>query len=287
MDSKYYTLITGASEGLGRSIAVECAGRNMNLILIALPGPELRNLADYIRRNYSVDVVCFEEDLCKEGSCLTIFNKVSALSLQVNILINNAGIGGTFLFEDGSLQFYEKLIRLNVLATTLITRLFLEDLKRCPKSYILNVGSMAGFFYIPKKHVYGASKSFIYSFSKSLRSELKKDKVYVSVLCPGGLNTNVPVTLLNRTHTGMAKWAVMNPEDVAPIAMAGLLKRKEVIIPGKTNRMFLVMDKILPGFVKAMMLGKRMKKLDSNNAMTQYLTVKPAMVVPVVTESTA
>ena len=280
MYSRYYTLITGASEGLGKALAIECANRKMNLVLVSLPGPELYSLASFIQRNYHVDVITFEKDLSEPENCTELSNEINVLNLHINILINNAGMGGTFLFKDRDIQFYEKLIKLNVLATTIITRLLLENLKRCPESYILNVGSMASYFYIPKKHVYGASKSFIYSFSRSLRGELEKDKVYVSVLCPGGLNTNVAVTLLNRTHTGMAKWAVMNPEDVAPIAINGLLSKKEVIIPGKTNKLFLVMDKVIPGFVKKMMLGNRMKKLDSDNKMTRYMTVKPT-VVPV------
>jgi short-subunit dehydrogenase len=88
---KTYTLITGASEGLGKSLAIECARRKMNLILVALPGPELHSLSDFIQRYYDVDVVCIEIDLCRDESCIQLFNEVSALNLPVNMLINNAG----------------------------------------------------------------------------------------------------------------------------------------------------------------------------------------------------
>ena len=280
MDNRYYTLITGASEGLGKALAIECAGRKMNLLLVALPGPELYSLAAFIQRNYHVDVIIFEKDLCEEESCTELANEINALNLRINILINNAGIGGTFLFEDRDIQFYEKLIKLNVLATTIITRLLLENLKRCPESYILNVGSMASYFYLPKKHAYGASKSFIYSFSRSLHGELKKDNVHVGVLCPGGVNTNVSVTLMNKTSKGLAKMSILNPEHVAPIAINGLLSKKAVIIPGRVNKFFLVLNKILPGFVKKMMIRNGMKKLNTNNEMTHYMSVKPT-VVPV------
>src|SRR6185503_15184219 len=127
---KTYTLITGASEGLGKALAIECAGRKMNLILVALPGPELNSLAGFIQANYFVEVISIEKDLCKDQSCIELFNEVSALGLDVSILINNAGIGSTMLFEEGSITLYEKQIKLNVLATTLITRLFLATLKR-------------------------------------------------------------------------------------------------------------------------------------------------------------
>ena len=84
------------------------------------------------------------------------------------MLINNAGIGSTIPFGEGSLELYEKQIKLNVLATTIITRLFLDNFERNTPSYILNVGSMASFFFLPKKQVYGGTKSYIHFFSKSL-----------------------------------------------------------------------------------------------------------------------
>ena len=108
MENNVYTLITGSSEGLGKSFAIECAKRNMNLILVALPGAELYALAAFIKVNYPVEVVCIAKDLCRDESCIELYTEVTALSLQVNMLINNAGIGSTILFEQGSPGFYEK-----------------------------------------------------------------------------------------------------------------------------------------------------------------------------------
>src|SRR5512147_1600332 len=119
MRNNYYTLITGASEGFGKALAIECAQRKMNLILVALPGPELFSLAGFIKRNYCVDVICIEKDLCRNERCVELFNEVNSLKLQVNMLINNAGTGSTLLFGEGSILLYEKQIKLNVLATTL------------------------------------------------------------------------------------------------------------------------------------------------------------------------
>lgn len=271
-------MITGASEGFGKALAIECARRKMNLILVALPGPELHSLTHFIIRNYPVDVITIEKDLCKDESCIEVYNQISALNVQVNMLINNAGIGSTVFFEEGSIHLYEKQIKLNVLATTLITRLFLETLKRNNQSYILNVGSMASFFYLPKKQVYGATKSFIYFFSKSLRKELRKNKVHVSVLCPGGMNTNLPLTLMNKTGNWISRLSVMNPEEVVPIAIDGLLKRKEVIIPGRVNKFFMLLDKVLPAAIKKLITGYGMKKLSSNNSYTRYLSPEPVII---------
>ena len=279
MRNNFYTLITGASEGFGKALAIECAQRKMNLILVALPGPELHLLSTFIKRNYWVDVISIEKDLCKDESCIELFNEVNALNLQVNILINNAGIGSTILFGDGGINLYEKQIKLNVLATTLITRLFLEMLKRNGPSYILNVGSMASFFSLPKKLVYGATKSFVYFFSKGLRKELKQYKIHVSVLCPGGMNTNLALTLMNKTGNYLSRLSVMNPEQAAPIALDGLLKKKASIIPGRLNQLFLLLDTILPGFIKKILTNYSMKKMDAVNRFSIYLP-KP-LIIPI------
>ncbi len=262
MTNNFYTLITGASEGFGKALAMECARRKMNLILVALPGPEIYMLAGFIKRNYSVDVISIEKDLCRDESCIQLFNEVSALKLPVNMLLNNAGIGSTVLFAEGSINLYEKQIKLNVLATTLITRLFINMLKQNSPSYILNVGSLASFFQLPKKHVYGATKSFIYYFSKSLRKELKKDNVYVSVLCPGGMNTNLAITLMNKTGHYLSRLSIMDPEQVVPVALDGLMRKKEVIIPGRLNQLFMLLDAILPRFIKRKITNYTMEKLN-------------------------
>ena len=266
MSNKKYTLITGASEGFGKALAIECASRKMNLILVALPGPELYYLADFIKRNYKVDVVAFENDLTIEENCTLVFKQVMELGLAVNMLINNAGLGSTMLFSEGPISFYKKQIKLNILATTMLTHLFLDILKVNGPSFILNVGSLSSYFFLPKKQVYGATKSFIYCFSKSLNRELNKSEISVSVICPGNMNTNISVTQLLKTSNWLSRQSVMNPEDVAPHAINGLLNRKEVIIPGRLNKIFLLMNKLLPSFIKKILIGRQMKTVKSVTA---------------------
>src|SRR3954467_3324328 len=128
MPSPFYTIITGASEGFGKALSIECGRRNMNLILVALPGIELHQLATTIRKQFYVDVLCIEKDLCEENTCQELFNEVKAMGLRVNMLFNNAGIGSTEFFGEASVSIYERQIKLNVLATTRLTRLFLPEL---------------------------------------------------------------------------------------------------------------------------------------------------------------
>lgn len=263
MSKKFYTLITGASEGFGRALAIECASKKMNLILVALPDSKLHLLAETLIQKYAIDVIAIEKDLSIEENCKMLYKQVDELELDVNMLINNVGISSTMFFSEGSIDFYQKQVKLNVVTTTLLTSLFLNMLKTNKPSYILNVGSLSCFFYLAKKQVYGATKSYIYSFSKSLRGELRDEGVNVSVICPGGMNTNETIIKTNKANNWLARQSIMNPEDVAPIAIKGLLNRKEIIIPGRMNKLFLLINKLLPSFIIKMIANKHVNKFKS------------------------
>lgn len=250
MTDKPVAFITGASEGLGKYLALECARRRMNLVLVALPNSNLESLASFIRRNCGVQVWVFEKDLCAEESCVEIYEAVKEQGLTVNILINNAGIGGTFSFQQRSMQYYNTLLRLNVVALTTLTSLFLDDLRQSKPAFILNVSSMAGLIPLPKKSVYGGSKAYVLGFSKSLRRELKHERISVSVLCPGAMNTTWQLMVLHRMGSWLSRQSVVEPCDVARIAIRQLLRGKEVIVPGWWNRCFLVWNRIFPKWFK-------------------------------------
>lgn len=269
MLKQYYTLITGASEGFGKALALECARRKMNLILVALPGEELAQLGNYIENEFDVNVICLAHDLTQQQECLQLHNEIEEKGLAVNMLINNAGIGGTHLFKERDTAFYERQIGLNVTAPTLLTHLLLDDLKRNNPSHILNVSSLAGFFFLPNKQVYGGTKSYLLSFSKSLRLELKDANVFVSTVCPGGMNTTLALTLQNMNLSGIGRWSVMNPEDAALITIKQMLQKKKVIIPGYWNHIFLALNKLLPESFKEwlMLLSLKRKKEQTENEM--------------------
>ena len=272
MRNEKYTLITGASEGFGKALALECASRNMNLILIALPGSGLRSLASYIEKNFDVKAFFFEHDLTKKEECYKIFEEVTGMNIAVNVLINNAGMGGTHFFEERDTEFYFRQIELNVVAPTLLTHLFLAMLEENTPSHILNVSSLAGFFYLPKKQVYGATKSFLLSFSKSLRRELKRKNVFVSTVCPGGMNTTPMLIIQNRCQKGISRWSVMNPEDVAKITIGKMLKGKELIVPGFWNRVFILLDKLIPKKIKDMIIDLQTRKIKPfKNPVTPFI----------------
>lgn len=242
----YFALITGGSTGIGRSIAVSCARRGMNLILVALPEQCLDETAQYLRSSYHISVETYGCDLSEPESCTGLVNWIRKKNLQVNVLINDAGIGCTGAFEHFSESFYEKQIKLNVIAPTLLIRSLIGDMKKNGGGYIMNVGSLAGFFSIPFKDVYAATKSFVNNFSRALRSELKHSGIQVSVLCPGGVRTNKQVTAYLDHHSWIANQTTVSAEEVGEQAVAKMLAGKAVIMPGLLNRIMYRLNKLVP-----------------------------------------
>lgn len=250
-------LITGASEGLGKSFAFELAGRAANLVLVSLPGTGLAELARYIRMNFNVTVTTIEADLTVTENLTAIFQKLAATEVRVNMLINNAGLGNWSWFEEKDVQFYRKQIDLNITGTVVLTRLFLDQISKQDPAYILNVGSLGGQFIVPKKQVYGATKSFISYFTRCLQLEQSGSNVKISLLSPGGINTKPELLVLNHSYRGLSKASIMEPEEVAKRAVSGLLKGEKEIVPGAINRLLVALNVMLPQFLKEMMIRRK------------------------------
>jgi len=261
----HYTLITGSSNGIGKALALECASRGMNILLVALPANELDELTTLIRDKYKVKCEALGIDLSKPGSVTEVYEWVKTNAYDVNILINNVGLGSKGPFEKTSLEFYTTQIQLNVTTTCALTRLFIDDLKSHAPSYILNTGSLGGFFAMPYKSVYAASKAFVYTFSLSLALELKDAGINVSVLCPGGTDTNANVKASNADLKGLAKKSVLQPEQVAKEAITQMLKGKVRIIPGGINKLSYYAGRIIPGFIKNHLVKQAFRNISKHS----------------------
>lgn len=254
-------LITGASEGLGKSFAIEFARRGAHLVLIALPDSGLEDLARYLRLNFLVKVYCIESNLTAVDAGTEIFKRLTEWGVRINTLINNAGLGNWAWFEDENAAFYKAQIDLNVTNTVLLTRLFLNHIDKSVPNYILNVGSLGGYFIVPKKPVYGATKSFIRYFTRCLRLELSGTGVHVCLLSPGGINTKPELLVMNGRLKGFAKATILEADYVAKRAVEGLLKRKAEVVPGLANRFLLFIDKIIPAHFKEIIIKRKLKTI--------------------------
>lgn len=239
-----YTLITGASQGLGKALAIECASRKMNLFLISLPGEGLSLLAKKIKANYCVDVKYYETDLTDRSSLMTLFEELQDIS--INVLINNAGLGGSFEIEKAPIKLIEAIILLNIHAPVFLCCKLLPQLRQHEHSYILNVSSIISQLPAAYKTVYPASKSFIFSFSRGLSEEMKRTSVNVSVLVPGGMITNRKVKIQMKGHGFLPRLSILDTRQVAAIAISGMLKGKKIIVPGFLNKISWILMHLIP-----------------------------------------
>ncbi|PIQ46958.1 MAG: short-chain dehydrogenase [Cytophagales bacterium CG12_big_fil_rev_8_21_14_0_65_40_12] len=253
---KKYTLVTGASNGIGRAIAENCASRGFNVLLVALPEPKLNEVTAALKEKYpNQEFHSFGTNLMEEGSPKLVFDWCQNNGFEIDILVNNAGLGNAGAFLSKPSEFYFGQMQLNMVALVMLTYHFLPGLQKFNKGYILNVGSMASFYDIPYKGIYAASKQFVRSFSSSLRYELKDSSVKISLLCPAAVLTNPDVIIRDREMGLASKLTQQTPEQVAEYAMSRLFKGKAVSIPGVVPKFYKGLGYILPQRMQLRMLA--------------------------------
>lgn len=252
-----HTLITGASSGIGRALAVECASRGQNLFLIDLPGTGLSGLVKGLSELYGVQTAYMETDLTGNNVHQEIFDHAVSHKIDIDILINNVGSGHNGNLENTDDMKITRMILLNMNATTLLCKIFLPMLKEKKQSHILNVCSMAAFTPLPGKSVYAASKAFVLFLSKALNAELSHSGISVSAVFPAGVPTNELVKKRISQSSRIARFLVTSPETVAKKAIDGMLQRKEIILPGKRIRAIFYASSLVPqGLVLRFMSGE-------------------------------
>lgn len=249
-------VITGASQGLGKAFAKELAKRQMNVVLVSLPGQNLSQLSEWISREYKVQTWHYETDFSTDSNILNLANWLNA-SFNISVLINNAGIGGTKAFEAAPVDYIDSIIQVNIKATTLLTHQLLPNLKRQQRSYILNVSSIAAFSPVGFKTVYPASKAFVHSFSRGLYAELKNTNVFVSVINPGAMATNGEITSRIKRQGIIGKLTLLDPDKVARYAIDRLLKKDTVIM---VNPVTWLVSALLPIWIKLPMMTRIVKR---------------------------
>jgi uncharacterized protein len=238
-------LVTGASLGLGRAFAHECAARGMDLLLVALPGGGLPELSASIARETEVAVEWLEADLTESATLGKILSLIRSKGLEIELLINNAGLGGVGLFMDYPLEHHEATVHLNILALMRLTRLIVAEFGGRRTCNILNVASLGSFYPMPTLSVYSATKSFVFDFSLALRAELA-GSVGVSVLCPNAFKTTSAVDEYVENFGLVSRLACLPPAKIARIALDGVARGKAVIVPGRFNRSLAALSRFAP-----------------------------------------
>jgi short-subunit dehydrogenase len=242
-----FALITGASKGIGKSIAEQLAARGFDLLLIARSADLLEHVAKEISLATNKNCQWLALDLAEDQAAESVFEYCNKNQFVVSVLVNNAGYGLSGRFEKYSAQEHTDMLRVNIITLTKLTRLFLPSLLKQPAAYILNISSSASYQAVPLLSAYAASKAYVLSFSRGLFQELKNTTVSVTCICPGPTDTN----FVNRANVGTkgqkaAERFNMSPQTVARIAVDSLFRRKPEVITGSLNKLSAFFAWLLP-----------------------------------------
>ncbi len=225
-------LITGASSGIGEAFAFSLAARNCNLILVARNETKLKELAKELSAKYNVKATVIVLDLSSPGAPKTLHLEVQKQQLKVDLLINNAGFATYGYFEQISGERQHEEVMLNVAALVDITHAFMPDLLRNRDGGLINVSSTAAFQPDPYMAVYGATKTFVLSFSEALWAENRKRGLKVLALCPGATETSFfDVVGSSEASVGSRE----TPQTVVKNALKAFEKGRSHMISGRQN----------------------------------------------------
>lgn len=257
-------LVTGASSGIGYEIAIKLSKLGYDVIAVGRNEKKLKELKENCNTCVCIEIL----DLLEKDNIYLLYEKYKGKN--IDILVNSAGIGDIGEFFNTDLNIDLELISLNITATHILTKLFLEEMIKRDSGYILNVTSSAAFAPGPLMATYYATKAYVFKVTTSISKELKKakSKVVLSVLCPGPVDTNFN----NKLNISFSIKPV-SAKYVSEYALKKLLKNnKKVIIPGIKNKMGVFLSKVLPNsileeYIYNMQKGKLRtnKKVTKNN----------------------
>lgn len=233
---KEQALITGASSGIGLELARTFARHSHPLILTARVGSELEPIAEELRERHNITVECIGRDLRDPGAAREIYDATEGSGRQVDILVNDAGLGYRGKFWEIPLEQLTETVEVNVLALLRLTRVFLPGMVRRGSGRLLNVASVAGFEPGPLLAVYHATKAFVLSLSQALSVELDGSRVGVTTLCPGPTDTDFfPKAGMVETKA-FQKAHVMSPQEVAQGGYEALMRGDPLYVAGGLNK---------------------------------------------------
>jgi short-subunit dehydrogenase len=242
-------LITGASAGIGREFARQLAGSARSLILVARREQRLSELRDELsRRHPNLKVHIRRADLANPAQLKELMTWLDDEKIDVDLLINNAGLGDLGPFATGDPVRNEQIMLVNMLALTSLTRHLLPQMIAGKRGGILNVSSSAGFLPIPGFAIYAATKAYVTSFSEALRSELRGTGVSVCALCPGPVHTEFQEAAKRpegQLETG-PEFVHVSVEQVVRDALAALKADRPLVIPGVAMKLAMFLVRITP-----------------------------------------
>lgn len=238
-------LITGASSGIGAAFAEVFAKHGHDLVIVARDEGRLADLAAKLRTEYHTTAHIIPKDLALEVAATQVHREVLSRSIEIDVLVNNAGMIVYGMFSETDLAKELHMIRVNLTALTQLTKLFLPDMIRRGGGRILNLGSTGSFAPSPLNAVYSATKAYVLSFSEAIAEELVGTGVTVTVICPGAVRSELQ-SRAGMEDVRLLERGVMEAEAVAEAGYRALMAGQTVVVPGLYNRFQILLARFLP-----------------------------------------
>ena len=258
MSNIRYTLVTGASTGIGYELSKLFAKDKHNLILVSRNKNKLQSVKNELLK-YNIDIKILALDLESSEDIQSLFNYIEINKLAVNILINNAGIGTFGDFNDIEWSKEEALIDINIKALTQLTKYFLPKIIDYKNGGVLNVASTAAFCSGPRMAAYYASKAYVLNLTEAIYEEYKGNGINISCLCPGPVKTSFQGKAGIKKSESAKKY-LMDAEEVAKVCYKDFNKGKLIIIPGIKNKLLVMGNKLLPRSISRKIILKTNRK---------------------------
>jgi short-subunit dehydrogenase len=248
--------VTGASAGIGLSLAEELAGGKANLVLTARRTDRLEKIAADLSAKHGIKVEVCGADLTRTDAPDLIHGFTAGRNIEIELLINNAGFGAFGYIHQIPAERMLEMVQVNCSAVVHLTRLYISGMVERKHGDVLIVASVAGFQALPFNAVYAATKAFDLLFAEGIAEEVRQFGVHVCALCPGATTTE---------FQGVAKQpdrifrAPETAEKVARVGLEAVAQGKSYVISGARNRMMVESERLAPRSFIVKMAGKMMR----------------------------
>jgi uncharacterized protein len=238
-----WALVTGASAGIGIALAEELAPAGANLVLTARRKDRLESLATRLRAAHGVKIEVFPADLSNPAAPQQIRTFTQAKSLEIELLINNAGFGSYGPFHKADIRRHLEMVQVNCSAVMHLTHLYLPDMVARGHGDILIVASVAGFQAVPYVSAYAATKAFDLRFAEGIAEEVRRHGINVCALCPGSTTTEFREVAGQPERTFSS---AETAEKVAQVGLRALAAGKSSVISGFKNNINIEGQRLVP-----------------------------------------
>jgi short-subunit dehydrogenase len=240
-----WSLVTGASSGLGVDFARELAKRGAHLILVARREERLESVADELNRRHGVEVQVMPIDLGAQGALDSLYERVTDRGIEVDLLVNNAGFGLYGHFLETSWERELTMMQVDIVALVHLTKLVTPGMVERGYGRILQVASTAAYQPVPQYAVYGAAKAFVLSFGEALAYELKGTGVTCTVVSPGVTETEFH-KVAGHSYTAYMRRVRMTSGEVARLGIEAMLRGRSSVVTGFPNALGVWCERFLP-----------------------------------------